>query len=398
MTEPELLTTLREVHQRCERPGPDENLVKLARSATQWKPDSGVAFTQPEPGGEFFLIQGDLSKIRSPRWAWDRRVKLGALNTLVGVGGVGKSTLVRWMLAGLTRGGLPGNLEGEPTNVLVVGEEDGIQEAWLPAVSAMKGDVKRLYSLGHPKRNQGFDLVVDIDELERLVQEHGIRIVFFDQVLDHVGAEFNAHAAKDVRLALGPIKRLASDLDLAVLYANHPNKIRGDVSLRDRTGGSGQFVDVPRSGLFLGYHPQYGSREQGEHRALVRAKGNVGGVPPAIVFRIEKSFELNPVTGEAVEITIVMDLYEDHELAADDVPPHPPKAAGESKSDQVREAMAEMGADGKWRPRKEAEALARALGAGANTFKDVFRQLQMDEVIETRQAGMEKEWRLRNAT
>ena len=87
----------------------------------------------------------DLTRIRNPRWALERRIQIGVANILVGVGGAGKSTFVRHLIAGWTRG-IPGDLQGEPANVLLVGDEDDVDEAWTPAIAAMGGDVSRVYT------------------------------------------------------------------------------------------------------------------------------------------------------------------------------------------------------------------------------------------------------------
>lgn len=162
--------------------------------------------------------------------------------------------------------------------MLVVGDEDDIDSVWTPRIVAAGGDESHVFGL---KYSSGvpIDLVRDIALLEKFVREHEIQVIYFDQILDHLGADLNAQNQKDVRIGLAPVRSLARRLDIAVVYTAHPNKMSGARSLRERAGGSGQFTDLPRSGLLVGYHP-----ELTHVRVVARGKGNVGAVPRAIAF------------------------------------------------------------------------------------------------------------------
>lgn len=60
------------------------------------------------------IVATPLSQIKAKRarFAWDRRVPLGAPTLFAGTGGIGKSTILAWVAAELTRGILSGDLEG----------------------------------------------------------------------------------------------------------------------------------------------------------------------------------------------------------------------------------------------------------------------------------------------
>jgi hypothetical protein len=55
----------------------------------------------------------DLAQSKPPKWAWQDRIVLDALNLIVGNEGVGKGTLACWTLARIMRGELPGDLWGQ---------------------------------------------------------------------------------------------------------------------------------------------------------------------------------------------------------------------------------------------------------------------------------------------
>src|SRR5687767_4953631 len=82
-----------------------------------------------------------LSNARPFAWAWDQRVLLGYLNLLIGEEGVGKGNLVAWIAAQLTRGLLPGDLLGQPSKVLIAGDEDSFDHIWVPRLKVAGADL-----------------------------------------------------------------------------------------------------------------------------------------------------------------------------------------------------------------------------------------------------------------
>jgi hypothetical protein len=217
-------------------------------------------------------------------------------------------------------------------------------------------------------------LVRDIGRLEEIVRDLGAEFIYLDQVLDHFLADSNSHVAADVRQTLGPVRGLARRLEIAAEYTTHPNKLSGARSARDRTGGSGQFVDLPRSMLALGWHP-----DREGWRAVARGKGNVGRVPPAIAFTIETGFARNPQTGEVIEVGMVGEIEEDHELLAENILPHPPRDREESKVEVFERVMYELGRDGDQHSRDEARAACAGAGIDASYFSNLFAQCEFIE-------------------
>ena len=392
--EAEILAFLLKLNERCELPGPEGNIRQIAASAMQWEPgeaagwmsvNGGEPNTQTRGGPRFSVRRLRPEDIRAPRWAFDSWFLVGALNGLVGVGGAGKGTLMSHLVANWTRGSLPGHLQGGPANVLIVGDEDSASEVWAPRILAAGGDLAHVYMLAYDD-GAALDLVRDIGVLERYVAEHNIQVVYVDQVLDHLGADLNAHVQKDVRRGLAPVRSLARRLERTVSFTAHPNKMGGAISLRDRAGGSGQFIDLPRSAMVLGWHP-----DRDGYRVLARGKGNVGAVPPALVFRIDIAFVTNPQSGEVVDVPVVADLQPEEGLAAEDVSPHPPRQKGPSAQFEFERVMYEVGADGGWHSRREAREACAKADVGASTFDHMFSEA---EFVERTREGRETRWRL----
>jgi hypothetical protein len=228
----------------------------------------------------------DLARSQPPRWLWLHRVVLGYLNLLLGNEGIGKSTLVAWVIGQVTRGELPGDLRGRPMGVGVLGDEDSFDDVWTPRLHAAGADLTRVVQIERP--DGGFvNIREDRERLAAVVREHELGLLFFDQLLDNLGVGVDDWRQKAVRDALQPLRSLARELDIAVLGCLHPNK-RAD-TFRQLVAGAPAFNSVSRSSLLLAEHPDDESL-----RVLVRGKGNLSQAPEAIEFQIaEHRFSAN---------------------------------------------------------------------------------------------------------
>jgi hypothetical protein len=218
-------------------------------------------------------VRADLTRARPAKWAWKQRIYLGGLSLIIGGEGVGKGTQAAWMLARLTRGELDGEFEGQPVNVAIVGTEDSFQSIWVPRVHVAGGDLGRLVQLERPDGGV-VGLQDDKYGLGRALQEGGIKLLYFDSLLDNLGSETNAWYDKAVREALDPARWLADELGIAIVGSLHPNK-RGESFDRIVSGARG-FNAVSRSTMFLAEHP-----EKEGVKVFLRGKGNYAEAPEA---------------------------------------------------------------------------------------------------------------------
>jgi hypothetical protein len=90
-------------------------------------------------GGEF--EPSIAHRLRPRRWAWQDRLPIGYLSLIIGVEGIGKSSLAAWMIARLTHSDLPGNLRHRAVNVALVGDEDSFQHVLDPAIARCGADL-----------------------------------------------------------------------------------------------------------------------------------------------------------------------------------------------------------------------------------------------------------------
>ena len=251
---------------------------------------NGVVYGSPGEstnGGPGLTVRSaELGRAAPPRWAWQDRLVLGYLNLLIGNEGVGKGTLIAWLIGRLTRGDLPGDLRGQAVGVGVLGDEDSFDDVWTPRLHAAGADLSRVVQIERP--DGGFvNVREDRERLGIVVRQHGLRVLFFDQLLDNLGVGVDDWRQKAVRDALQPLRALARELDIATIGALHPNK-RAD-SFRQLVAGAPAFNSVSRSSLLLAQHPEDESR-----RVLVRGKGNLSQTPEAVEFQLaEHRFDAN---------------------------------------------------------------------------------------------------------
>jgi hypothetical protein len=193
----------------------------------------------------------------------------------------------------------------------------------------------------------------------------------------------------DVRLGLAPFRSLSRRLEIVASYSLHSIKSGTPGPIRQLTGGSGQWTDLARAAIFVGYHP-----ERDGFQAAVRGKANVGALPPAMVFKIGTRPVANPKTGEVIEPTVLVDLQEDHKLRPEEVLPYPAKEREEPKRDVIVRVLEAIGADGKEHERQEAADECRELGVSHASFEREFPS-QLGWLVETRREGRKTLWRLK---
>jgi hypothetical protein len=133
-------------------------------------------------------------EMKEQDWLWQDFVPIGCITLLIGDPGTTKSQLTLNLAATVTRGrdwpdGAKGN--GKPSNVLVLGNEDGIENAIRPRLVANDGDDTRVYNIrgvressagvalagkikgAKPPVETEFDLATDLPVLREMLETIG---------------------------------------------------------------------------------------------------------------------------------------------------------------------------------------------------------------------------------
>jgi hypothetical protein len=259
-------------------------------------------------------VPGSMTHIRRTRWGWKDWMPLGSFVLVAGEPGMGKGVVTCSLIAGLTRGTTPGDLHDNPVAALWVGTEDSWEEVVLPRLAAAGADVQLAYHLVVDTPGQVLDVARDQLALAGLVEQHGIRVVAFEAIVDHLSAGTDDHRNADVRRALAPLVDLARQRQLLIVATTHLTKATGG-SYRQRVAGSGGYLAVARVGLLVHRHP-----DNPDLRVLALGKGNLGHVPASIVFEIEGVDVANPEDpDEVADVGVMASPYADESLTVEEV-------------------------------------------------------------------------------
>jgi hypothetical protein len=330
--------------------------------------------------GGFTVHPVDIAEARPFRWLWQDRIVLGYLNLMVGEEGAGKGTFLCWVAARVTKGDLAGTLEGEPASVVIIGDEDSWKHVWTPRLVAAGADAKRCVHIDSTEDGSGIDVTDDaqMGNLETYIRDHGIKLVFFDAMLDNLGYT-DSWKDKQVRHAFAKLRQVADRTDCAVVFSMHPNKRGG--SFRDRVSGTPAFNALSRSSMLIAKHPN-----EPDRRVMVRPKGNYAAEPPAFEFDIAtRVVGKHNVTATTVRNITETDLRADAVLDGS----QGSRADSTSKAGYARQRITELLADGE--PHSAAEVVAQIQSERDipdTTVKTAALALRVDK----RKVGFKEGW------
>jgi hypothetical protein len=361
----------------CQHCGHDVSEL-IPRRPSQNGHGPAVTSQQRQQWQEEPLRQPDPARIQRPRWCWDRRVPLAKLTLLLGAEGIGKGSVEAWLAARLSRGELPGDLEGEPATVLIIGDEDALEDTWTPRETAQDADWQRIY---FPPEDVELTLTepADLERLACWVKRVQARAVFFDAIVDQLG-RVDTNSTPDIRRALRPLGRLARREGFAAIGAMHPRKARA-TEYRELGSGSVQFNAVPRSSLWITFHPEDADLpEHQRRRVLVRGKGNLVAAATALEFRLGERLV---GTGGEAHLAVCATDWQESEVTVEELLATPDR---ETKRQQVADRLLALPAAG---PQTQAD-WARALHRDPKdqSVRRALRELAERGLFQHRQDGL----------
>ncbi|GEB94169.1 AAA family ATPase [Microbacterium lacticum] len=251
---------------------PERHAVKFAiRSA--WSNREKPATVTAGENSKRSLNLVDLSAVEFEvtEWAWDNVVPLGVPTGIAGQAGIGKSTVVSWLAAGVTRGTFEGDLKGQPASVLIVAGEDDISRQLAPRLNVAGADMSRVHVLQptiETTAGQQIETVMqltqDLPGIRQMLIDTGAKMLILDPILSFV--EGNPNAQGDVRRALDPLAALARELNIALVVVMHFKKGHGVAG--EKVSGSHVWRDVLRSLLVMAID------EESDYRVVSIDKSN----------------------------------------------------------------------------------------------------------------------------
>ena len=235
------------------------------------------------------LLVTPLTTVKTKRqlWAYKGIVPLNVATILAGTGGIGKSTILSWLTAGLTTGTLEGDFLGTPVAVGFISGEDDLATTLVPRLQAAGANLELVQDFSGVQSidrdgNAWTSLPTIADDLQDLklnLIEWGTRVLIVDPVMSIMSGD--SIKASDVRRNLDPIAALASDLGIAVIMVMHFGKGQGNAS--DKVSGSHAFRDIARSVLLLAVD------EETDQRILTVDKSNYSQHSASLAFEVESA-------------------------------------------------------------------------------------------------------------
>jgi hypothetical protein len=244
-------------------------------------------------------VQGSRVSSTKPMWVWDYngvgRMQLGTLVLFAGKPAAGKSTAVRWFMARLSKGELPGVWDGHPMNVSALFIEEQRKAVVVPSLRLAGADMRKVWFPEFKDRDgnpRSFEIERDEGDLTQWLIDHEVRAFFIDPVMSTIGKS-DARSNNEIREKLIPLTRVAEAINGVVVAVTHLNK--GDKrDLMDAVHSSTAFVEVPRS--IFGFAPA----DDGEH-IMEQVKNSAGVNGLKLKYTLPISYDTAD-DGQAIEM------------------------------------------------------------------------------------------------
>jgi RecA-family ATPase len=246
------------------------------------------------------LVLTPASKItpRPVRWGWDDRLPASHVGLIAGREGIGKSLLLTWLTAEITRGTLPGVYSGTPRSVFYCATEDSWQHTIVPRLIAAGADLDRVYrvEVEAVEASTGDGMLVeltmprDCDLLGAEVKQLEVALVALDPLMSAIDRKVDTYNDRDMRTVLEPLARLADRAGCMVVGLGHFNKSASDDPLNLITG-SRAFTAVVRAVLAAARDPE----ADDDSCVLSQVKNNLGKLNlPNLTYAVREAIVETP--------------------------------------------------------------------------------------------------------
>jgi putative DNA primase/helicase len=317
-----------------------------------------------------WLSVGDVQSTEV-EWLWNPYIPLGKLTLFDGDPAVGKSWASCALAAAVTRGdGLPGVIETEPRNVLLLSAEDSLTDTIRPRLEGLRADLDRVK----------FHSAITLDEsgLEKLETKVGQlkpALIILDPLFAFVGGKKDIYRDNEVRTFVTPLARLAEAYGCAIVAVRHLTKMQQKAIYAG--GGSMAFIGAARSALLFG-HDLSNTQKFG----FVHAKSNLAPKGGAVGYRIERTLNGR---GEFVW-TGESDLTAEQILGMPDC-----KGKRAPTTSRAKDFLRETLRDGPL-PAKEIGSRAKSMGISTATLRRASEEMGIISSRESEGNGGDGKW------
>jgi hypothetical protein len=306
------------IHQRAAS-SPSRNGLAAAGSQPSEKRTCGAtADTTLPPIPYADLDDDDLGLTRANditaepiRWLWPYRLARGTMAMVAGDGGIGKSLVLLWIAARVSRGEPWGDKSGNATagDVIILSAEDRPEDTIVPRLKAMGADLSRITIMRARVviRRKGKEPTVSPMTFQdraywREVFKRRPDCVLFivDPLASYLGRNVSDARNNEVRGVLEPfLSEIIEPRGVCMLCNSHLNKSIDARTPTHRILGSIAFAALPRNVHLVVRDPENEAR-----RIFVQAKcNNAPDDLPALAYAVERR-EVVTDAGEVIETAV----------------------------------------------------------------------------------------------
>lgn len=230
----------------------------------------------PVEQGEFFAKSMAEVEAQPLNWFWEPFLVGGAVNSIFGDGGSGKSSVCVDLAARITQGRAMPLSGSKPAkgSILYLSKEEDVASVLMGRLEAAGADLKKCHFMtrrGHDEDFATLDNITgeNLDRLREAVRRIGdVKLIVIDPINSFAGRA-DIYKDTDVRgLLIDPLSKLAQQFGLTVILIMHLNKSR-EGSARNRALGSGAFINAVRGSCLVALDRQIAGSSH-----LVKAKLN----------------------------------------------------------------------------------------------------------------------------
>jgi len=398
------LVLLGDWNDRCAPPLDDDELETIVHNAAQYR-KTPIGSDDPAEGFEPVTVADSAREIinratgivsrsaasitpKNIEWLWSDRIPRGKLWMLAGHGDLGKTTVLLYIAANISKGGKwPDGTPCPQGRVIYVSAEDAADDTIVPRLMAAHADLDNVQLIEATRREDGkgirtFDLNADIDKLEKLCDALGnVAMIIFDPISSYMGGKVDGRQTIQVRNVLEPLQRFAERTKIAVLMNNHFRKSGGGRAT-DRIMDSAAFPNLCRVVYIVAPDP-----EDDENRLFLPSKFNVAPKRPGFSYRIKATYVVDnaDILGTYCDWGGEVAMTANEAVAAIDEASKP-KARSVAR-DGAQEFLSEYLANG---PKPSSEVIDAGIAAG-HTDR-TLRRAREAMGVKVSKAGMSAPW------
>jgi putative DNA primase/helicase len=205
---------------------------------------------------------------------------------VAGEGGLGKSMLLAWIAAAVSRGkDWPcGEGKSRRGSVIILSAEDDAADTIVPRLIAADADCSKVHILEAVRKDdeghRSFNLQLDLPELEKTIEQlDDVLLVIIDPITSYLG-KVDSHKNADIRSVLEPLGKLAAKRHVTVIANTHLSKASGG-GANSRVIGSVAFVNHARAAFIVTADPDDSGK-----RLFIPSKTNLGKPRQGLAYRI----------------------------------------------------------------------------------------------------------------